>query len=216
MKKLYKIVNSNPKYATGSDETDWIVSAGEAVKQTSVHPRKNKTKIFRLNLFPKRIQVVGETKNLEQSKSSVTDNVDRIYLRGLVELEKLQSQIDALSPEAKKLVGRHYDSESMSCFLIQCGQFTRLQSLWKTCQEVARRKALPPDIVQFLRTLVTLVNSASEKEKLSVIEAEAGSPYDYTKQDRVGPNGSCILRQLLPGLGGAAGNITCKVLVELC
>lgn len=132
------------------------------------------------------------------------------------ELAAIYAALQQLDSEVKNLLTPYYELDNFLVFLMQCGQFSLLNQFWGSCKEyVLNQHSVPTGLKEFLLFLLSLYNQANKGNEAKELLAEAGSKYDYEKQQRIGENGAGVQEMLLPGLASPSGKINHKVLVIL-
>lgn len=132
------------------------------------------------------------------------------------ELTALYNALQQIDGTVKNLLTPYYDLDNFIIFLMQCGQFSLLNQFWGSCRDyVLTQHDVPKNLKDFLFFLLSLYNQANKGNEAKELLAEAGSKYDFEKQQRMGENGTAVQEMLLPGLASPSGKINHKVLVTL-
>lgn len=136
-------------------------------------------------------------------------------LRGQDGLLELQRFLDSVPPAARELVSSYFDTGDLATFLVQCGQFSRLNQLWEACGKAVTAAAAPAGLAPLLERLLGLFNRASGQNPATLIAPAPGEPYRSEIHFRVNSDGTTVRGLLLPGLRNPGGKMQQPALVEL-
>lgn len=136
-------------------------------------------------------------------------------LRGQDELLELQHFLESVPAGARELVSSYFDIGDLATFLVQCGQFSRLNQLWEACGKAVTSGAAPAGLAPLLERLFGLFNRASAQNPATLIAPAPGEPYRSEIHFRVNSDGTMVRTLLLPGLCNPGGKMQQPALVEL-
>lgn len=136
-------------------------------------------------------------------------------LRGQDELLELQHFLESVPAGARELVSGYFDTGDLATFLVQCGQFSRLNQLWEACGKAVTSGGAPAGLSPLLERLLGLFNRASGQNPATLIAPASGEPYRSEFHFRVNSDGTTVRSLLLPGLRNPGGKMQQPALVEL-
>lgn len=127
----------------------------------------------------------------------------------------LQTFLSSLSPDVRHVMTDYFNPDDLIIFLIQCGQFQRINRFWEACGKIVAKGANHLEYGLCLRKILDLYNSASPDNPAALIEPEPGSPYKSDSQLRIDSDGTQVAKVLLPGLQNPGGKLMRHALVML-
>jgi len=130
-------------------------------------------------------------------------------------LTEAQDFLNSLSPELNSIFAQYFDTGSLTTFLVQCGQFSRINQLWEACGKSVTAGRQTPDMADGLIRLLQFYNRAAGENPATLVEPAQGDVYKSAIHYRVTSDGSIINKLLLPGLRNPAGKVQQNALVEL-
>ena len=136
-------------------------------------------------------------------------------LRGQDELLALQHFLESVPAGARELVSAYFSLDDLMTFLVQCGQFSRLNQLWEACGKAVTAGQAPAGLSPLLERLLGLFNLASGQNPATLIAPASGEPYRSEIHFRVNSDGTTVRSLLLPGLRNPGGKMQQPALVEL-
>lgn len=136
-------------------------------------------------------------------------------LRGQEELLGLQHFLDTVSPGARELAAGYFTLDDLATFLVQCGQFSRINQLWEACGKAVTSGEAPAGLSPMLERLLGLFNRASGQNPATLIAPAPGEGYRSEIHFRVNSDGTTVRALLLPGLRNPGGKMQQPALVEL-
>lgn len=130
-------------------------------------------------------------------------------------LRGLQDFLEAVSLPVRQILTPYFNIDELDVFLIQCGQFNRVNQLWEACGKAVAAGAPAGEFGRLLRQVLALYNSASADSPALPIEADIGEAYKNEVHFRVKSDGSRVAELLLPGLRNPGGRVSQPALVRL-
>lgn len=136
-------------------------------------------------------------------------------LRGQEELLELQHFLESVPAGARELASAYFALGDLATFLVQCGQFSRLNQLWEACGKAVTAGQAPAGLAPLLERLLGLFNRASGQNPATLIAPAPGEAYRSEFHFRVNSDGTTVRALLLPGLRNPGGKMQQPALVEL-
>lgn len=130
-------------------------------------------------------------------------------------LGEIQAFLAALPQETAHLLSPYFATDSLITFLVQCGQFNRLNQLWEACGKAVTAGRATPGMTQCLEKLLALYNRAAGENLATTVAPTPGNAYNSEIHYRVNSDGRTVRTLLLPGLRNPGGKLQQKALVEL-
>lgn len=158
---------------------------------------------------------------LEQAKqeiSNLSDKLDRelkLALREQAQLHDLQTFLTNLEDNTAEIMRNYFTLDNLMVFLVQSGQFQRLNLFWEACGKAVANGADHRGFDPALRKVFELFNSAAGDNPATLIVPEPGARYNSECQYRVQSDGTHIKEILLPGLRNPGGKQMQPALVRL-
>ena len=136
-------------------------------------------------------------------------------LREQEALLQLQHFLEGVPAGARELVSAYFTLDDLMTFLVQCGQFSRLNQLWEACGKAVTAGEAPDGLAPLLERLLGIFNLASGQNPATLIAPAPGEAYRSEFHFRVNSDGTTVRRLLLPGLRNPGGKMQQPALVEL-
>lgn len=163
-------------------------------------------------------QAERKNEDLSGRLKAVQDKLTSLETTRLPEQEELcalQQFLNAVPQEMREIVSTYFTPQSLSVFLIQCGQFSRLNQLWESCGKAIATGRSPAGMTSFLEKLLEIFNRASGQNPATLISPAPGDAYRSEIHFRVNSDGTTVRKLLLPGLRNPGGKMQQPALVEL-
>ena len=130
-------------------------------------------------------------------------------------LEEVNKVLSNLSPGMEKVLKSCFDVSSLLSFLVQCGQFSRINQCWTVCFQAIEKGSQLDDASETLKFLLHLHNRGANTLQAGLVEPGENTPYDFEISQRFDSDGSRVKELVLPGLRNAGGKLVVKALVRL-
>lgn len=130
-------------------------------------------------------------------------------------LAAIQTFLDELPPETRELISTYFTTDSLVTFLVQCGQFNRLNQLWAACGKAVMDGRTRGDTGESLKFLLDLFNRADGQNPATMVSPAPGDAYRSEIHYRVNSDGVTVRKLLLPGLRNPGGKVQQNALVQL-
>ena len=181
----------------------------ESQKNERILQQENSELRGELSSARKRIENLEHQLRLQQSMLPEQDQQ---------QLTALQDGIEALPPSARELIASFYELNDLTIFLIQCGQFSRLNQCWEACCKSITDAEPREELSSFLERLLTLYNRSVKtigEKPATLIAPHPGDTYDSGKHFRIASDGRTVRKLLLPGLRNPGGKVMQQARVAL-
>ena len=133
------------------------------------------------------------------SNASLQTTSEQVHpLRDQDELEKVNKVLSNLSPGMEKVLKSCFDVSSLLSFLVQCGQFSRINQCWTVCFQAIEKGSQLDDASETLKFLLLLHNLGANTLQAGLVEPEENTPYDFEISQRFDSDGSRVKELVLP------------------